>query len=486
METINIVLPYSRHSSTLETVEQLKTADPNVKIILVGDRSSIPEVSCTVIDGPFSTDSGTIGRLLPHLTAPFTLIYTASTRLIPGYRMTDRMLSVASDNSAALVYADYRAVAPDGTVTYTPLTDCMDGSIRDDFNFGPAIMFNTRLFREAYNESPRDYLHAALYDIRLRMMEKGPVVHLGEFLYDSIDTDTRLSGEKQFDYVNPSNRDRQIEMERAATLHLQRTGAWLTPEFADVDLYGGSFPVTASVIIPVRNRVRTIGDAIDSALSQKTDFHYNVIVVDNHSTDGTTELVTRLAENDTRIIHIVPDRKDLGIGGCWDTAIRDGQCGRFAVQLDSDDLYSSPVSLQRIVDEFHTSGCAMVIGTYRLTDFNLNPIPPGVIDHREWTDDNGRNNALRINGLGAPRAFLTTVLRTIGVPNTSYGEDYALGLAISRRYRIGRIYDVLYLCRRWEGNSDAALDIPHINANNSYKDRLRTWEIRARKTLNAR
>jgi glycosyltransferase involved in cell wall biosynthesis len=305
-----------------------------------------------------------------------------------------------------------------------------------------------------------------------------------EFLYTEVETDTRRSGEKQFDYVDPRNREVQIEMEKACTQHLKDIGGWLKPEFLPVDFAEDDFPVEASVIIPVRNRARTIEDAIRSVFSQQTSFKFNLLVVDNHSTDGTTEILKQLAKEDTRLIHILPERNDLGIGGCWTTAIMDSRCGKFAVQLDSDDLYIDDHVLQKIVDTFYAEQCAMVVGSYQMVNFNLEEIPPGLIDHREWTPDNGRNNALRINGLGAPRAFYTPVLREIRIPNTSYGEDYAVGLRISRHYQIGRIYEPLYLCRRWEDNSDAALDVVKTNNHNLYKDKLRTMELLARMEMN--
>jgi glycosyltransferase involved in cell wall biosynthesis len=309
------------------------------------------------------------------------------------------------------------------------------------------------------------------------------IVHVNEFLYTEIETDNRKSGEKQFDYVDPRNRAVQIEMEQVCTEHLKRVGGWLEPKFREPDLseFGQTdFPVTDSVVIPVFNRVKTVKDAVESALSQQCGFPFNVIVVDNHSTDGTTGLLEEIAARDERLVHVVPAKHDLGIGGCWNLAVHHEKCGEYAVQLDSDDVYSGPDTLSKIVDAFRQQKCAMVVGTYQMTDFNMNPIPPGVIDHREWTEENGRNNALRIKGLGAPRAFWVPLLRTINLPNTSYGEDYALGLRISREYKIGRIYDVLYCCRRWEGNSDAALDVGKVNANNLYKDRIRTWELEAR------
>ena len=333
-----------------------------------------------------------------------------------------------------------------------------------------------------------EYQWGALYDLRLRMKN---IVHINECLYTEVETDCRKSGEKQFDYVDPKNREVQIEMEKICTEHLKRINAWLPPVCRGVDpeKFGVSrlsdgllegYPVKATVVIPVYNRVRTVKDAVQSALSQICDFPFNVIVVDNHSTDGTTELLAELSEKDSRLMHRIPARRDLGIGGCWNLAVHDPECGEFAVQLDSDDVYSGVDTLSKIVKAFQEQDCAMVVGTYQMTDFNMNPIPPGVIDHKEWTEWNGHNNALRINGLGAPRAFWTPLLRTLNLPNTSYGEDYAIGLRISREYRIGRIYDVLYCCRRWEGNSDAALDVEKVNANNLYKDRIRTWELEAR------
>jgi hypothetical protein len=398
------------------------------------------------------------------------------------------MLSIAEDTKADMLYADhYQLVAGEnGSVRKKhPLIECQKGSLRDDFDFGSVLVFRASSFRRAVKAMTEDYRWGALYDLRLRMKK---IVHINEYLYTEIETDNRKSGEKQFDYVDPKNREVQIEMEKVCTEHLKRIGAWLPPVFEEISPLAslgqntgdGGFPVTASVVIPVFNRARTVKDAVESALAQKCDFPFNIIVVDNHSTDGTTKLLAEIAAKDSRVVHIIPAKYDLGIGGCWNLAVHSEHCGEFAVQLDSDDVYSGPDTLAKIVAAFHEQKCAMVVGTYQMTDFNMNPIPPGVIDHREWTEENGRNNALRINGLGAPRAFWTPLLRKLNLPNTSYGEDYALGLRISREYRIGRIYDVLYCCRRWDGNSDAALDIDKINANNLYKDRIRTWELTAR------
>ena len=436
----------------------------------------------TILSGVSLRSTDTLRSIAEAASEKFILIYLKEFPLEMGMFALDRMLSVAEDTKADMIYADHYSLVCEGEHTIRkrhPLIDCQKGALRDDFDFGSVLVFRTSSFRRAVRAMKEDYQWGALYDLRLRIKN---IVHINEYLYTEIESDNRKSGEKQFDYVDPKNRQVQIEMEKICTEHLKRIGAWLPPVFKDVDFASAAeeHPVTASVIIPVFNRVRTIKDAVQSALAQECDFPFNVIVVDNHSTDGTSELLAELAQEDPRLVHLVPAKYDLGIGGCWNLAVHNEACGQFAVQLDSDDVYSGPDTLTRIVNAFHEQNCAMVVGTYQMTDFNMNPIPPGVIDHREWTEENGRNNALRINGLGAPRAFWTPLLRTVNLPNTSYGEDYALGLRISREYRIGRIYDVLYCCRRWEGNSDAALDIEKVNANNLYKDRIRTWELTAR------
>jgi hypothetical protein len=394
----------------------------------------------------------------------------------------ERMTGVAHDTSAGLVYADY-CEQHDGKPLAHPLIDYRKGSLRDDFDFGTALFYHTPALKEAVAEMTADYRFAGLYDLRLSVSRRRPVVHLNECLYAVVEKDEQPSGEKQFEYVDPKNRDVQLEMEQVCTHHLKQVGAYLPPRLKTIDLEAEAFAVEASVIIPVRNRERTIADAIRSVLQQETRFPFNLIVVDNRSTDGTTERIRAFAA-DPRLIHILPERSDLAIGDCWNTGVHHPRCGKFAVQLDSDDAYSSPHSLQQIVDAFHAQACAMLVGSYRLTDFRFNPLPPGVIDHREWTAENGHNNALRINGLGAPRAFYTPLLRKLKLPNVSYGEDYAAGLRISREYRIGRLYDVVYLCRRWEGNSDASKEIEKTNTRNAYKDNLRTWELEARIQLN--
>lgn len=420
------------------------------------------------------------------ITAPYTIIYSSTHPLSLGYRAIERLLQAAGNavsdpNEPLLVYSD--RYDQNGL---HPVIDCQEGSLRDDFDLGSLLFLTTQSIRDflAPPRSPR-YRFAALYALRLSVMAKGTILHLREPLYTEAETDLRASGQKQFDYVSPAAREVQQEMERACTDHLKEIGGWLAPdEYDELPPFDNetAYPTLASVIIPVRNRERTIADAVESALRQEASFSYNVIVVDNHSSDGTRAALRKFSTS-PQVVVLCPQRTDLGIGGCWDLAIRSEHCGRYAVQLDSDDLYSGPDTLVRIVDTFERQRCAMVVGSYRMVDFRLNTLPPGLIAHREWTLENGRNNALRVNGLGAPRAFRTDILRKIGFPNTSYGEDYALGLSFSRHYRIGRIFDELYLCRRWDGNSDAALSLEKTNRNNLYKDSLRTMELHARQAL---
>lgn len=393
----------------------------------------------------------------------------------------ERMRQFAQTSQAGMVYSDYVKTMGADAIAPAPLIDIQAGSLRDDFDFG-ALVLLTPAGIDTYLESQgADFKTAGFYQMRLAIQRSLPIVRIPQPYYTIAETDFRTSGQKQFDYVNPRNRDVQIEMEAACTEHLKLIDGYLKPGAGlRVDSTEGSFPILASVIIPVRNRERTIADAVKSALSQKLDGTFNVIVVDNHSTDGTTRILEDLSKSDSRIVHIIPERTDLGIGGCWNLAVNDSRCGRYAIQLDSDDLYSGPDTIQKVVNKFKEGGYSMVIGSYRMCNFNLETLPPGIIDHREWTDENGPNNALRINGLGAPRAFYTPVVRQIGFPNVSYGEDYAVAIRIAGEYRIGRIFDELYLCRRWEGNSDAALSPEKVNANNLYKDSLRTAELQRR------
>ena len=433
----------------------------------------------TRFDLPLRCSSSDVRNVAAKADSEFTLIYTKPTELRWVNWGLERLEQVAGYTGAAMCYSD-RFTQVGDAVCEAPVIDYQDGSLRDDFEFGGVQLYRTSALKEAAARMTEDYQYAGLYDLRLKVAEAGSLVHVNEYLYYEVQLDTRSSGERQFDYVDPRNRAVQIEMEMACTEHLKAVGAYLAPgEYRDVDLKAGDFEYEASVVIPCRNRVRTIADAIRSALDQKTDFPYNVIVVDDNSADGTVDVIRSF--DDPRLIYIAQDRSYHAIGGNWNAALHHPKCGRFALQLDSDDVYSGPDTVQRFVDAFRSQNCAMVVGTYRITDFELNTIPPGIIDHKEWTDDNGRNNALRINGLGAPRGFFTPLARSINFPTTKYGEDYAVALRISREYRIGRIWDVMYNCRRWDDNSDASLSIVRENANNLYKDRIRTWELTARK-----
>lgn len=486
-KTITCFIPYGSENQINKTIRHLQECSTVDRIFLL-PTSPVPNLSlpdkCYILPSSAPESVERYKQVALYANTPFTLICTQVQDLEFGYMALERMCDYLSAPQCSMVYADhYKTIK--GERTPHPVIDYQLGSVRDDFDFGSLLMFRTDYLKRAINEieAEKEYQHSALYALRLALSRYGELTHIREFLYTETEIDLRKSGEKQFDYVDPRNRQVQIEREEVFTRHLKKIGAYLKPGMMTVDLKEGEFSHEASIIIPVRNRARTINDAIRSVLEQETSFPFNLIIIDNHSTDGTSEIIEQY-KNDNRVIHLIPERTDLGIGGCWNLGINHPQCGRFAIQLDSDDLYSSPHTLQTIVDKFYKEQCAMVIGSYRMTDFTLQTLPPGVIDHKEWTDENGHNNALRINGLGAPRAFFTPLLRKIRVPNTSYGEDYALGLAFSRQYRIGRIYDVLYLCRRWEGNSDAALSIEKINQNNNYKDSLRTLEIKLRQAMN--
>jgi SpoIID/LytB domain protein len=466
----------------------------HINLLVSADFAASHQVpdGCTFIVVDRLESSNTVSSIAENTDADYVIICTKATPIRWGLYALERFLRTADDTGAVMVYSDHYSVQ-EGKLEKHPVIDYQAGSLRDDFDFGSLWLVKAQnLLDYAAQQDRQEYQFAGLYDLRLYLSRVGEIFHINEFLYTEDELDTRKSGEKQFDYVNPRNREVQIEMEKACTHHLEKVGALVdTNYYRQPDFDEQEFEYEASVIIPVFNREKTIADAVKSALSQKTSFKFNVIVVNNHSTDRTGEILSEIAHemeerNDKqagRLVQIVPDRNDLGIGGCWNMAINSDHCGKFAVQLDSDDLYSSPKTLQKIVDAFHKQKAAMMIGSYRMCDFELNTLPPGLIDHKEWTEDNGCNNALRINGLGAPRAFFTPLVRQIQFPNTSYGEDYALGLVFSRRYRIGRIYDELYLCRRWGGNSDAALSIDKVNANNLYKDRLRTMELKARQQM---
>lgn len=485
-EKIDLFLPceyIDDAQNALSVLHEYKTVQ-HIHFLVSADFAAhhqVPE-GCTFVITDRLESSNTIVSIAENTDADYVMICTRHTTIGWGNNTLERFLRVADDTDAVMVYADHYKMV-EGKMEKHPVIDYQSGSLRDDFDFGSLWCIKAQALADYIAQPDREeYQFAALYDLRLYLSRVGEIFHLNEFLYSEAELDTRKSGEKQFDYVNPRNREVQIEMEKACTQHLGKVGALIdTTFYRQPDFGEQDFEYEASVIIPVFNREKTVADAVKSALGQKANFKFNVIVVNNHSTDRTGEILDELKADN--LIQIVPERTDLGIGGCWNEAINSSFCGKFAVQLDSDDLYSSPKTLQKIVDAFYKQKAAMIIGSYRMCDFNLNTLPPGLIDHKEWTDENGCNNALRINGLGAPRAFFTPLVRQIQFPNTSYGEDYALGLAFSRRYRIGRIYDELYLCRRWGGNSDAALSVEKVNANNLYKDRLRTMELKARQHL---
>lgn len=467
MKRIDCFIPFQDEIQVRATVEALSKEAEVANVVTV--KQSVKSTAA-------------VKWIAEKTTAPYTLIYTKFTSLSFGLFALERMLSIAEDCGAAMVYADHFNEAG-GVRSFAPVIDYQEGSLRDDFDFGGVLLYRTDALKEAVARMDVDYEFAGLYDLRLKVSQKGKLEHINEYLYYEVETDTRKSGEKLFDYVDPKNRAVQIEMEKAVTQHLKDIGGYLEPKFKDVHFSDGNFEYEASVVIPCKNRHQTIGDAIRSALSQKTTFPYNVIVVDDNSDDGSVDIIKQFV-GDPKLIYIAQDKTYHAIGGNWNVALHHPKCGKFALQLDSDDLYSDENTVQKFVDAFYEQKCAMVVGTYQLTDINLQPLPPGKIDHREWTPDNGRNNALRINGLGAPRGFYTPLLRTLNFPTTKYGEDYAVGLRVSREYQIGRIYDIMYNCRRWDHNSDAALDIDKVNANNLYKDRIRTWELKARIQMN--
>ena len=485
---ITVFMPLGGINDTQTTLQELENQEMVHEIFITGKEQpegiNIPEKACfSEIENLQSTFG--VKKMSELSKTPFTLIYTKPLPLKLGAFALERLVQVAENTGAGMIYSDHYQMK-EGELQPLPVIDYQMGSLRDDFNFGSIMLYNTKALGKAAWQMTEEYEFAGLYELRLKVSQQKMLFRIPEFLYTEMETDTRKSGEKMFDYVDPRNRSVQIEMEKVCTQHLKDIRGWLKPEFPEVKFTEEQFPVEASVIIPVRNRIKTIEDAVRTVFSQKASFDFNLIVVDNHSTDGTTEKLQELAKEDNRLIHVIPERNDLGIGGCWNEGVFHEKCGKFAIQLDSDDLYINDTVIQHVIDAFYAQNCAMGVGSYQMVNFKLEEIPPGLIDHKEWTPENGRNNALRINGLGAPRAFYTPVIRSIRVPNVSYGEDYALGLAISRHYQIGRIYEPLYLCRRWDDNTDASLDVNKMNAHNTYKDRIRTIELMARIEMNRR
>ncbi len=479
---ITVFLPYSGSQHSINTITELLNCHLVSKVYLLANDeiNEFPD-NCEILRVNDLTSSVTVDLIIKKTQTKYILFFTQDGKYQLGQFAVERFYSIIDSTGAGLVYSNYFSIKENSLIRH-PVCDYQLGSLRDDFDFGYLMFLNAEFLKSFKNEN--EYKYAGIYNLRLHLARESNILRIPEYLYTTTETDLRKSGVKQFDYVNPKNRDVQVEMEKAVTDHLKKIDAYLAPDFKEIEIDNDNFEYEASVIIPVKNRVSTINNAINSVLSQKTDFKFNLIVVDNYSDDGTTDKIIEIAEKDSRLIHIIPERKNLGIGGCWNEAVRNKLCGRFSIQLDSDDVYANENTVQTIVDTFKKEKCAMVIGSYRMTNFKLEEIPPGIIDHKEWTPDNGRNNALRINGLGAPRAFHTPILREYKIPNVSYGEDYAVGLMISRDYQIGRIYEPIYLCRRWEGNSDAALDIDKQNYYNEYKDRIRTIEVLARQRKN--
>ncbi len=484
MKNITCFIPFRDEAQAGLTVANLRSQELIGDIYLLHAGEAVPAqaLGCPVIQVPGLNSTAAVKAIAQRAVTPYVLIYTKYTTLDFVRFALERMEALIEDAGADMAYADHFYQA--GEVrTPAPVIDCQFGALRDDFDFGSVLLYRSSALKEAVSRMDADYQFAGMYDLRLKVSQKGSLEHINEFLYYDVETDTRKSGEKNFDYVDPKNRGVQIEMEQACTEHLKAIGGYLKPEFTHIEFSDEPFEYEASVVIPCKNRVKTVGDAIRSALNQKTSFKYNVIVVDDNSEDGSVDVIKSFA-SDPKLVYIAQDKGWHAIGGNWNAALHHPKCGKFAIQLDSDDVYYDENTVQKFVDAFYAQNCAMVVGTYRMTNFHMETIPPGIIDHKEWTPDNGRNNALRINGLGAPRGFYTPLLRTLNFPTTKYGEDYAVGLRVSREYQIGRIYDVVYNCRRWDDNSDAALDIDKVNINNTYKDRIRTWELKARIRMN--
>ena len=484
---ISVVILFYGNKAVLKIIEELNNIKYVDQLIVISDKETIDiKTKHLVVKSSYPFSSKVIKYICEKATGDYIIFITDQCSLEIKDSTIEQFLKKATNTGAGLFYSEY-FVKSNNEIKRHPLIDYQAGSIRDDFDFGPLLFLKKYVLQIACKElqdEQSDSLFSGLYQLLLAVSRKFSIERIPKPLYNVERLETDNCNKKLFRYVDPANRELQLEMETSATHHLKLIGAYLKPVFKEVNLKENDFNVETSIIIPVRNREKTIKDAVESAMAQKTNFNYNIIVVDNHSTDGTTDILNSLAINNENMIHHIPQSKELGIGGCWNEAIEHKECGRFSVQLDSDDIYFDENTLQKIIDKFHEEKCAMVIGSYTLTDFNLNEIHPGTIDHKEWTPENGPNNALRVNGLGAPRAFFTPVVRKIKFPNVSYGEDYAVGLSVCREYKIGRIYEPVYICRRWEGNTDASLTIEQENKNNSYKDFIRSEEIKTRQKLN--
>ncbi len=479
-----LFVPYNGNMKTWESFNSLRTSNLIEELYLITAESTEAPKSSQVLVSDSVLSTKTLKAISDETDSEYMLILLKPEEVDFGRFSLNRFFEVAEQTGAGLLYSDFYRLE-NNSLSPNHLIDYQVGSIRDDFDFGEVVVIRKSALEKFLSGSEPDLIHSGFYSLRLFISRNYDIRRIPEFLYTIRSTTDGGADKKQFDYLNPHNRILQIEMEEAATNHLKLIGAYLEPVFSGVNITDQDFAYTASVIIPVKNREKTIAEAINSAVNQTTNFPFNVIVVDNHSTDNTTDILKELCSKHSRIVHLIPASTSLSIGGCWNEAVLNEHCGKYTVQLDSDDLYADQHTLQKIINVFSEEKCAMVIGSYRLTDIKKNEIPPGIIDHREWSRSNGRNNALRINGLGAPRAFYTPVLRENKFPDVSYGEDYAVALAISRKYEISRIYEPLYICRRWEGNSDSQLTAEKRNEFNFYKDSLRTYEIKARQKLNA-
>ncbi|MEI9478149.1 MAG: glycosyltransferase family A protein [Deltaproteobacteria bacterium] len=486
MKPLTVVVPHRPGPFFEKTLSSVTKSGLVERIVIVSQEPVDFKMDrCRVLGADPLSSHETLSLVLEELRTKYLLVLAGDPQISIEPEALEKLLKIAEPTKAGLVYSDFYDETKHGKTPH-PLNDYQPGSVRDDFDFGAIILLSVPAVRKAlkkYGVIP-GLQFAGLYDLRLKLSIDHSVSHLQEPLYSVTKREGPSGDEKLFAYVDSHNEAVQKEMEFVFTDYLKKIGAYVAADhLRRADQAATFFPVEASVVIPVKNRKETIADAVKSALSQETDFSFNVIVVDNHSVDGTTAVLSDLARQYSRLRHIVPVRTDLGIGGCWNEAIHHEACGHYAVQLDSDDLYSNTHTLQKMVTMLRQGSYAMVIGSYRLVDSRLKEIPPGLVDHREWTDENGHNNVLRINGLGAPRAFNTGLMRDIEFLNVSYGEDYAAALRICREYRIGRIFENLYLCRRWSGNTDAGLTIEEANRNDAFKDTIRTIEILARQKI---